>query len=751
MGLNEVASLIKRGNSGQFNEGRPGNTYSSVGVVFSCVKAKADALAMLPLMLSADDDQVIESGPLVDLAECPRPGLTGRAFWKETASLLDLFGRVHWVFELDTGGRPVMVQPVNPLQMRPIIDRGTGGLTGWKFRPVGVHRGREITIPLDQVHTIIDPDFEDPTALYCGLSPRIAVTTAIAQYYKADLANESSLNNGCDPGLVLDYGPNSNLTDEQINEVYRQFRESRRGPDKRNSIIVMGGGATVSSFLKNFKDMEFSELKKMTRADICAAFNVPPAVIGYYEDSNYAHAQAAQEQFWINTILPLAERLAEEWDIGVVRRFEGDRSLAMADARRSATPTLAKICRGYKTAKRAAVRSGRKLFSWFDPAGVPAVQAAQLSQVTQAKEWNAMGVPLNDILRATDAPFPEQPHGNTWYKPIGLMDVREDATPGGSDPSGAEPDAALLPDAQEGIAQRATEAEKAALWRLWRASWAGLERKAEGKLTRHFFGVRSEVLKNIKAKLTDPGSSRSVKRSIIGELLFDIVKADSGLVAKLGPVLREGFRLGGEQSMLEAAQAQGKDAKDADPFNLKDPRSVELLQRRKIKLTDINRTLRRQLAESLGQGVDAGESVAQLSERVKKITGYAHTRAATIARTEVGASVEEARHEGRRQAGVPMKSWLWSRKETGRQIHAATERATLDNPVPNDEDFTLAGTSITCPHPRATGQPEHDINCGCTTIARYAGDSIKAAMNRYRHNGFLTYERLAQRDKGTAA
>lgn len=760
LGLNAIANLIKQGNGFQFSEGRPTNTYSSVGVVFSCVKAKADALAMMPLILSSADDQVIESGPLVDLAESPRPGMTGRAFWKETASLLDLFGRAHWVFTTDTIGRPIEVHPVNPLQMEPIIDRQTGKLTAWKFRPLGVYRSQPITIQLDEVHTILDPDFENPANLYHGLSPRIAVTTAIAQYYKSDLANEGSLDNGCAPGLVFDWGPGNVPTDEQRNDIFRQLNDNYRGPRQRNQAFVLGGGATVTEFLKNFKDMEFSELKKMTRADICAAFNVPPAVIGYYEDSNYAHAKSAQEQFWINTVLPLAERLSEEWDIGITRRFEGDQSLAMADARRGGMPPIARLGRGYKAAKRAASRGGRRLFSWFDPAGVPAVQAAQLSQVAQAKEWAALGVPLNDLLRATDAPFPETPWGNTWYKPIGLVDVREDSLggggPGGTDPTGAQPETGLLPDEQaQGMAQRATEAERTALWQLWRASWSGLERRAVGKITQHFFGLRSEVLKQLKMKLGEDGQPITAgvmkTRGIIGELLFDVTKADSGLIAKLGPVLREGFRLGGEQSMLEAAQAQGKTPEVADPFNMKDPRCEALLRRRQIKLKDINRTLRRQLAESLGDGVNAGESLEQLSERVRKITGAAHGRAATIARTEVGASVEESRSEGRRQAGVPMKSWLWSRKETGREIHAATERATLDNPLPNDEDFTLAGTSITCPHPRATGLPEHDINCGCTTIARYAGDSIKAAMNRYRRHGFLTYERLAQRDKGAAA
>jgi len=91
----------------------------------------------------------------------------------------------------------------------------------------------------------------------------------------------------------------------------------------------------------------------------------------------------------------------------------------------------------------------------------------------------------------------------------------------------------------------------------------------------------------------------------------------------------------------------------------------------------------------------------------------------------VGKAVETAQHEGRKQAGVPLKSWLWSRKETGRPTHHQTETMTMSEPVPLDQNFVIGTTGVTCPHPRATGRPEHDINCGCTTISRYPNDSVR--------------------------
>ena len=87
---------------------------------------------------------------------------------------------------------------------------------------------------------------------------------------------------------------------------------------------------------------------------------------------------------------------------------------------------------------------------------------------------------------------------------------------------------------------------------------------------------------------------------------------------------------------------------------------------------------------------------------------------------------------------MPSKSWLWSRKETGRPWHSETEHQTMDNPIANDADFTVAQTGNKCKHPRATNDPQDDINCGCTTISRYPADQDKdiRLMRHLREKGF---------------
>jgi len=295
------------------------------------------------------------------------------------------------------------------------------------------------------------------------------------------------------------------------------------------------------------------------------------------------------------------------------------------------------------------------------------------------------------------------------------------------------------------------------------------------RVSRHFHALRVEVLANLgKAGLergldntpTSPMTYRwldddgrqcqrtfalnPVQRDLIGEILFNLVTANGKLRVLAGPLIRQGFTLGGNQAMAEHADATGVD--EPDVFNLQDPGVAGAMRRREIKLTDVNKTVRNRLRAQIAEGLDGQEPVGKIAERIRKEFNFASRRANTIARTEVGRGVEEARHLGRTQAGTPLKSWLWSRKETGRPWHMDTERATLAEPVANDALFTVAKTGNTCPHPRATNDAKDDINCGCTTLARFPGDSVKDVVGRYLTHKFLTPEQLAQRDQasGTA-
>ena len=700
----------------------------------------------------------VENGPIAELSTKPNPKLTDRAYRRALSAFLDLFGIAYHINFVASDRSEVLGYTVrSPLEITEMKDRTTGEVMAYKYRPIGTAGGQEIMLSADDVQPVVDPDYGSGD-LSRPLSARRAAGLAIRQYWKADVSNDRSLEHGASGGMGL--RTEQNLTGPQKKDLIAQLRERNSGYKNRHHWMLLEGGLTIERLFNSFQEMEFSQLKSMSREDICVAFGLNTIVVGYQPTGGLGSGQtleAAHLVVWTDTHLPRAEWLAQEWCEAVITPFDRNVSLRLKNSRRRSMRPAERKDRSRREAAFRAQASGSKFYAWFDSSGVPILQRYALELAKQAGEWIEKGVPLNQVLRAYDLPFEEVDWGDTWWRQAGLVDVQDTTPiiddPTGSDPVEPEPDDDLDPgdsdDETESeeramVLREVSEDELASLWEAWRLSWAGLDKATRSKVSRHF----SELWRQVRAKLDQvlpDGKSGGavVQRDAAAEILFDLQEANQRLIVLVGPLLREAMRLGGNQAMTEHARATGQDK--ADPFNLDDPGVVAALRRRELELTGVNRTLRRQVRDQIVAGMTAGETHEQITARVKKTFGAATSRSSTIARTEVGRSVEEARQLGRGQAGTPLKSWLWSRRETGRAWHRQAEAETLATPIPNTQKFRLPKTGNTCDHPRATGSPEDDINCGCTTIARFPGDSIRSAVGLYQTRGFLTYEQLIER------
>jgi HK97 family phage portal protein len=741
---------------------RPRSAYSQVATVHACVNLRSQALARLPLRISTADDQVLESGHAAVLTYRPNSLQSGRAFWRSTMAMLDLFGRVHW--RLIGDPRSILeVRILHPLLMQPRFN-SQDELVGWVFR----RRANAVTgefLPVEEVHTIEAPDYDRPGEIG-GLSRQRVAMLAIAQVFKSDLANESSLDNGVQPGGV--FATDQILSDTVRDDFHRQVVEKHQGVLNRRRYMLLEGGIKFNGEAASFSDMEFKALKEASQHDICVAFDVPPSLLfqGGAGLGSGKEKGEDQELFW-QRLMGVADMLAEEWETAVLSRQEADQSLTRKAFRPRRAVAREIHSKSHLVAKARGTAMGRQLYAWFDASGIEELQRGLLAQSQSAKTYWDMGVPLNDIVAAFDLPFEEQPWGARGYRPMGLIDAATDSIltgePDGSEPippdmadgPGAGGDAAKSIDADQVVNKaprfRLSEAQLARMWESWRMSWRPLEKALASKVSGHVMELRREVINRIEreAAVQKSFSGPLVVKDIIRDLLFDVVKANGSLLAKVRPLLQKAVELGGEQALQESAIAEGQ-TESKDIFSIRDPKAARALRRRETSIVGMNQTLQKRLRSKLAQAIEKGEGQAELLDAMRSEFNATTSRAQMIARTEIGAAVEEARQIGRERAGVPMKSWLWSRAEHGRRMHADTEAKYMDDPIPLGDDFVIAGTSVTCKHPRATGVAEHDINCGCTTISRYPDDQLKDArmLDHLVSKGFLGVEQLVTKAAG---
>ena len=148
-------------------------------------------------------------------------------------------------------------------------------------------------------------------------------------------------------------------------------------------------------------------------------------------------------------------------------------------------------------------------------------------------------------------------------------------------------------------------------------------------------------------------------------------------------------------------------------LNEYDIRVIDMLMRRSQKFArQVNETTYRQLKETLLEGFAKGEGERELAKRVEGImTLSKRQRAATIARTELFAATNEARHLTMVDNGVQWKQWLTARDERVREAHMLADGQI----VKLNEPFIVNGEYLMYPGDPA-GSAGNIINCRCVSI-----------------------------------
>jgi hypothetical protein len=114
--------------------------------------------------------------------------------------------------------------------------------------------------------------------------------------------------------------------------------------------------------------------------------------------------------------------------------------------------------------------------------------------------------------------------------------------------------------------------------------------------------------------------------------------------------------------------------------------------------------------ETLVEGMELGESIPQLAQRIRDTSDVVDPRARTIARTEVVSASNAGSLAVARASGVELeKEWIATFDERTRETHAIAD----GQKVPIDRRFDVGGDMLDFPGD-SSGSPEEVINCRCT-------------------------------------
>lgn len=230
----------------------------------------------------------------------PNPLMDRMGLVERTQQCMDLAGEAFWLVEKTSmGSIPIGLWPIRPDRMVEVIS--DDGLVGWTYRsPDGVL----VPFTLDEIIHLNKPD---PMNVYRGISPVQALATDLESVVAAGQYNRNFFRSSAAPSGVIQV--EGSLTDTEFDRVAAQWGERHKGVRNAHKVGVLENGMTWVDTTIKMRDMQFAELRNLSRELIREAYRVHEHMLGLSGDVNRANAVAADATFAKRQLAPRLERI----------------------------------------------------------------------------------------------------------------------------------------------------------------------------------------------------------------------------------------------------------------------------------------------------------------------------------------------------------------------------------------------------------------------------------------------------------
>lgn len=238
--------------------------------------------------VGSDMRQEILQHQAMKLWQRPNPFMSGYMLRETVWQFMELVGEGYFVLNRGAKGKsvPIEIWPVRPDRIEPVPDRDKY-LKGWLYTGPN---GEQVPLSVDEV---IQMRYPHPTDAYRGLSPVQSLMADIdSNRYTAEWSRNFFLNSAT-PGGIVTFS--KRLNDEEFDEFTERWRESHQGIARGHRVGVLEQGATWTPNTYTVKDMQFVELRTLTRDVIREGYRIHQAMLGDSTDVNRANAQTAEE------------------------------------------------------------------------------------------------------------------------------------------------------------------------------------------------------------------------------------------------------------------------------------------------------------------------------------------------------------------------------------------------------------------------------------------------------------------------
>ena len=666
--------LINRVTAGSWSRTKMLEQYEKSLYVFACTYKIAEKVAstdfnLYQIINSKGDTKQIIMHPALDLLYKVNPFQTKSEFIKITMINKKLCGDAFWYKVRNNKGDVVELWNLRPDLIEIVKDPENY----IKAYILNKSDGTKETFDPDD---IIHHKYPTPLNDYFGVSPIKSATTRIdTEEYASTYQRDFFLNNARPDAAIKSEG---NLSPRQKREMRRSFEKRHKGVGNSSRLAIFEAGVEYQQLSISQKEMDYIESMKFTRDDILVAFGVPKPLVAITDDVNRANAETAMYIFLSEVIKPELEMLTEKINEELIIPEFGDnffmdfpdptpqnRDQARLDYESGIKNGYLLINEVRSKENNPPVDGGWELYM---PLGMVSIGGlSKQSQSKFIKEWEEKKNKEQEERRMRIFKGKELLHKKLLVKEEMMKQLKEAFKPiknteklksakKNEEQEEKKPKALIKGDLREKYADMIIKQIDKRSLKL-RADMNKLSEKQEDRLMKEL-KKRGDFTK-IKTGEKRKGIGKGTKKTI-----NDFYKKERKVFATfMFPYIEEFTRYAGEEAM-------GMVNPDKE-FEITDKVRKALEKRAEEFGLGVNDTTRDKVTRAIADGIEAGESRNQISDRISGVyEEFGTYRSDLIARTESTAANNEGFIEAYKQSDVAThKEWIATMDDRTRPEH----------------------------------------------------------------------------------
>lgn len=278
-------------------------------VVFNCVRVLAESIGMLPCRLMKQTDKVRLPAtshrlyPLLTMA--PNGYMTSQEFWEMLVACLCLRGNFY-AYKVEALGNVIELLPLNPDIVQPKLN------DDWTVEYKVDFKSGQKTLTQKEIWHVRLFTLDGLN----GLNPIAYARQTLGLGQAMDAHAGKLFTNGAVTSGVL--RTEQTLTDEAFARLKEEFQGEHMGAANAYKPMILEMGLDWKPISLNAQDAQFIESKRMTEAQLCGLFRVPPHLVANMDKMTLNNVEQMGMNFVNYSLVPIITRIEHRIQVGLL-------------------------------------------------------------------------------------------------------------------------------------------------------------------------------------------------------------------------------------------------------------------------------------------------------------------------------------------------------------------------------------------------------------------------------------------------